>query len=177
MRFKLEAEAAAKLHHTNIVPIYSTGEQNSVPYYAMELIDGPSLDQVIKQLRQEADSATDSKSNGAGEPPIPDWIKETFIDSSRSVADSATGTTDSSFSSSSSLGSDSTYFDNLAKMMAGVADALAHAHDHGIAHRDIKPANLLLSADGRLSINDFGLARMLEQPGMTMTGELMGSPM
>ena len=34
----------------------------------------------------------------------------------------------------------------------------------------MKPSNLLLSPDGRLSINDFGLARMMEQPGMTMTG-------
>ena len=62
-------------------------------------------------------------------------------------------------------------------MTAEVADALAHAHDLGVIHRDIKPSNLLLSADGRLSVNDFGLARMLEQPGMTISGELMGSPM
>ena len=46
---RAEAEAAAKLHHTNIVPIYWTSEENRVPYYAMELIDGPSLDQVINE--------------------------------------------------------------------------------------------------------------------------------
>ena len=54
-RFKREAEAAAKLHHTNIVPIYATGDENRTPYYAMELVDGPSLDQVIRQLRKETD--------------------------------------------------------------------------------------------------------------------------
>src|SRR5215470_3003158 len=48
-RFRREAEAAAKLHHTNIVPIYATGEDNGVHYYAMELIDGPSFDQVVRQ--------------------------------------------------------------------------------------------------------------------------------
>src|SRR4051812_47177771 len=51
-RFRREAEAAAKLHHTNIVPIYATGEENGAHFYAMELIEGPSLDKVIRQLRQ-----------------------------------------------------------------------------------------------------------------------------
>src|SRR5947209_400665 len=50
-RFRREAEAAAKLHHTNIVPVYATGEHDGTHFYAMELIDGPSLDQVIRQMR------------------------------------------------------------------------------------------------------------------------------
>jgi serine/threonine protein kinase len=61
-RFQLEAKAAAKLHHTNIVPIYATGQQDGFHYYAMELIDGPSLDHVLRQLRptnrQTADRTT-----------------------------------------------------------------------------------------------------------------------
>jgi eukaryotic-like serine/threonine-protein kinase len=52
VRFQREAEAAAKLHHTNIVPIYATGEQDGTHYYAMELIEGPGLDQVIAQMRE-----------------------------------------------------------------------------------------------------------------------------
>ena len=178
MRFKLEAEAAAKLHHTNIVPIYWTGEEKRVPYYAMELIDGPSLDRVIKQLRAQAHtSGKVTGSDTSRDQHVPDWIKETLICASPGTGETSTSTGESSLDSSSSLGSDSSYDDNLAEMMADVADALAHAHDQGVVHRDIKPANLLLSSDGRLSVNDFGLARILEQPGMTMTGELMGSPM
>ena len=50
-RFHREAEAAAKLHHTNIVPVYATGEEQGTHFYAMELIDGASLDRVIRQLR------------------------------------------------------------------------------------------------------------------------------
>src|SRR5713101_3339227 len=50
-RFHREAEAAAKLHHTNIVPVYATGEENGTHFYAMELIDGPALDHVIRQLK------------------------------------------------------------------------------------------------------------------------------
>src|SRR6516165_10255384 len=56
-RFHREAEAAARLHHTNIVPVYATGEQNGTHFYAMELIEGPSLNHVIRQLRQPAASA------------------------------------------------------------------------------------------------------------------------
>jgi tetratricopeptide (TPR) repeat protein len=62
-------------------------------------------------------------------------------------------------------------------MIAEVADALECAHQQGVIHRDIKPSNLLLSPAGRLSVSDFGLARMLEQPGMTITGELLGTPL
>src|SRR6266851_3407451 len=65
-RFHREAEAAAKLHHTNIVPVYATGEENGTHYYAMELIDGPSLDRVIKQLRQ---AQTDNLPSGGRQPP------------------------------------------------------------------------------------------------------------
>src|SRR5882672_11972211 len=66
-RFHREAEAAAKLHHTNIVPVYATGEEDGMHFYAMELIDGPSLDHVIQQIRDSASGggrqAPDSASN------------------------------------------------------------------------------------------------------------------
>src|SRR5262245_2295792 len=53
-RFRREAEAAARLHHTNIVPVYATGEQDGAHFYAMELIDGPSLDRVLERRRPTA---------------------------------------------------------------------------------------------------------------------------
>src|SRR5437868_6997699 len=49
LRFQREAEATAKLHHTNIVPVYSIGEQGDRHFYAMELIEGPSLDRILDQ--------------------------------------------------------------------------------------------------------------------------------
>lgn len=48
-RFKREAETVATLHHTNIVPIFSVGTDSGINYYAMQLIDGPSLHQVAAE--------------------------------------------------------------------------------------------------------------------------------
>src|SRR5438270_7134853 len=48
-RFQREAKAAAKLHHTNIVPIFAVGEHEGMPYYAMQFIQGLGLDQVMDE--------------------------------------------------------------------------------------------------------------------------------
>src|SRR5262249_61543575 len=51
-RFRREARAAAKLHHTNIVPIFEVGQEGGVSYYAMQFIPGQGLDVVIKELNR-----------------------------------------------------------------------------------------------------------------------------
>jgi serine/threonine protein kinase/tetratricopeptide (TPR) repeat protein len=188
-RFRREAEAAAKLHHTNIVPVYATGEENGTHFYAMELIHGPSLDHVIRQMRQTKQSATTSGEPGrvSGEPgrvsagSAPSAASARGADATPLANLEATGpyvgeSRSTQALTTSSLSSDSHYFDTVARMIAEVADALEYAHQQGVVHRDMKPSNLLLSPSGRLSVNDFGLARMLEQPGMTMTGEFVGTP-
>src|SRR5262245_64944077 len=53
-RFRREAEAAARLHHSNVVPVYAIGEQDGTHFYAMELIEGPSLDRVLDRLRRSS---------------------------------------------------------------------------------------------------------------------------
>ena len=58
---------------------------------------------------------------------------------------------------------------------AQVCEALAYAHAHGIVHRDIKPQNILLTADGRVKVTDFGIARALAAAGITETGTVLGS--
>jgi serine/threonine protein kinase/beta-lactam-binding protein with PASTA domain len=56
-----------------------------------------------------------------------------------------------------------------------ICEALRHAHDHNIIHRDIKPHNILLTADGRVKVTDFGIARAISAGGFTQTGVVMGS--
>jgi len=50
-RFEREARAAAKLHHTNIVPVFGVGEHNGLPYYVMQFIQGLGLDAVLDELQ------------------------------------------------------------------------------------------------------------------------------
>jgi len=51
-RFEREAKAAAKLHHTNIVPVFGVGEQDGMPYYVMQFIQGLGLDEVLAELKR-----------------------------------------------------------------------------------------------------------------------------
>lgn len=64
-----------------------------------------------------------------------------------------------------------------ARLVADVSRAVHYAHQHGVLHRDLKPGNVLLSADGRPLVADFGLARFMEQEeNLTLTGRSVGSP-
>ena len=51
-RFEREAKSAARLHHTNIVPVFGVGEQDGLPYYVMQFIQGLGLDAVLEELKK-----------------------------------------------------------------------------------------------------------------------------
>ena len=119
-RFLREARSAGRLNHPNIVTIYDVGEQDGVAYIAMELLEGKSLQQILRDT-----------------PRLP-------------IA-------------------------TIVELVAQVADGLDLAQRFKITHRDVKPANIMVSADWRAKLTDFGVAHVASS-SMTQTGTALGSP-
>ena len=61
-------------------------------------------------------------------------------------------------------------------ILRAAASALAYAHERGIVHRDVKSANIMIDTDGRAVVSDFGIARAVEDPTITATGTVVGTP-
>ena len=66
-------------------------------------------------------------------------------------------------------------YDQIADMIAQVAEAIDYAHRKGIIHRDIKPANIIITADEKVKITDFGIAKVASS-NLTTTGQFLGTP-
>jgi serine/threonine protein kinase len=167
-RFKNEAHAAAQLQHPNIVPVYAVGCERSVHYYAMQLIEGQNLAELIAQMRSKAAAAGTRRQVAADLPPTspyppPDTTAYATVNSVAAEFSTQRATRSSAF------------YRTAAGLAVQAAEALEHAHQLGVVHRDIKPANLLLDGQARLWVTDFGLARLNGDPGLTLTGDLVGT--
>lgn len=64
-----------------------------------------------------------------------------------------------------------------ARYVQQIATAIQHAHERGVLHRDLKPSNVLIDAEDRPRVTDFGLVKRLDgDPSLTLTGQVLGSP-
>jgi serine/threonine protein kinase/Tfp pilus assembly protein PilF len=177
-RFKNEAQAAAHLHHTNIVPIFGVGCERGVHYYAMQFIEGRTLAAVIQQYRRllAGDGRTAAKTGGMWARTM--GARKTKSQGAATIDEESPpkdfepieerGTKEGFFLSQP-------HFRTMARFALQAAEALEYAHQMGVVHRDIKPANLLVDPRGNLWITDFGLAHVRSNAGLTMTGDIMGT--
>lgn len=120
-RFRREAQAAAALRHPNIVTIHEVGEWEGQHFFSMELVEGRSL---------------------------AEWLRDGPLLPGRA-----------------------------AECARAIADAIDHAHEHGVLHRDLKPSNVLIDPFGEVRVTDFGLAKKLDgSSDITITGQMVGTP-
>jgi serine/threonine protein kinase len=141
-RFHREATTIARLRHPNIVQVYAFGTHEGYCYYVMQLVEGVSLDWIIRRLRETADLVYVDEIRRAGR-------------EDRQGSRVAHGLHDGR--SSGGLRRDS--WIDFAHIGVQVALALAHAHENGVLHNDVKPANLLLERTGHVIVTDFGIGR------------------
>jgi serine/threonine protein kinase/WD40 repeat protein len=179
-RFQREARAAARLHHTNIVPVFGVGQENGSCYYAMQFIHGQGLDLVlqdVKRLRGPMVSGQDQAVAKA----LPEQSIARSLHTGHFVLqnaeDPATSAPTSGPATKSTISGEpeARYFRSIARLGLQAAEALAHAHDQGVLHRDIKPSNLLLDVHGTLWVTDFGLAKADDSADLTRTGDIVGT--
>ncbi len=171
-RFKNESQAAAMLKHPNIVGVHAVGFDRGMHFYAMELVRGQSLAEVIAELdRRQTDGTQEVKGSKSAGPQGRSAHSQRV--ETRRNRDHDTSPVDA-ISSGAGFGSKN-YYRNVAQLGITLSEALQYAHEHGVIHRDIKPSNLLLNDRGEVCIADFGLARFQENHELTMTGELLGT--
>jgi serine/threonine protein kinase/formylglycine-generating enzyme required for sulfatase activity len=144
-RFRTEAQAAASLEHPHIVPVYSVGSADGLHYFAMRLVEGRSLAEVVTRIREDLHRSPRRAEALGGSLVAP------------------------------SAGREAAYARSVARLGRQAADALEHAHELGVIHRDVKPANLLLDDRGDVWVADFGLARVQTKARMTTAGTMLGT--
>ncbi|MFB6618782.1 serine/threonine-protein kinase [Streptomyces sp. NPDC056367] len=116
-----EAKAIARIRSGGAVTVYDVVDEDERPWIVMELIEGPSLAEFVRE-------------NGTLTPR------------------------------------------RAAEVGLAVLDVLRAAHGQGILHRDVKPSNVLIAANGRVVLTDFGIAQVEGDPSVTSTGMLVGAP-
>lgn len=160
-RFLREAAAIARCDHPGIIKVYSFGEHESLPYMAMEFVDGKPLLSFLELARSIAaiGDVAELKKYGYLKDLSPEEEELPYFLRPLTGLPLA----------------DPDYESRAAALIAGMADALYEAHSLGILHRDIKPSNILISRKGPAKLADFGLAKFSDSSDITTGQPMLGT--
>jgi len=157
-RFRHEISLLSQLDHPGIPAIIdfdrSPGGQT---WYAARYVDGRPLHEFIRELDLDAAIGAGAP-NGRSSPGSPPRRRSFARAARRRVT---------------------LLIEPVVRVVIDVSDAVTAAHRVGVIHRDLKPSNILIDADGRALIVDFGIAKQTvvdQDMGLTLTGQFLGSP-
>jgi serine/threonine protein kinase/predicted ATPase len=166
-RIRREMHALGRLRHPGLVRIIDTGVAEGVPWYAMELLEGPTLHALMRAVTAEtvaegeaSASLEATRASGAGGP------------EDSSAEQPAAGDTPAGQPGFRDLA-------GFLTLVARLCSALAYLHGEGIVHRDLKPGNVLLRPDGDPVLVDFGLAARVGTGGrevLEVADRMAGTP-
>ena len=154
-RFRNEAHAAALLSHPNIVPVYTVGSHDGLDYYAMQLVDGCNVAELISKVGSQ--NSPELSDDASPDEPFVARLRSDFRRRKESGAASQE------------------YNRRVVALAIQAINGLDYAHTGQVVHRDIKPANLLVDNEGELYVTDFGLAQLDSTNSLTKTGDLIGT--
>ena len=147
-RFRIEAEAIARLQHPHIVQIFDIGEHDGLTYLSLEFVEGGSLHEQLHKHRVAAPKDRAPRDTQPGQP---------ASTVTRPGAQQAARLQPAAQAAHKPLTPR-----EAARLIETLARAVHSAHLRGILHRDLKPANVLMTTDGVPKITDFGLAKLFD---------------